>query len=137
MTYKSILLAKAEVKFLGSDIDENIESLLDQIRLSAVTVSVYGVRIVICALASYWCVRCCFVQFALFLMLVSEDTLLHHIISALFITIITNSAPALHRRSSCTPISCVGTSTASLRSAKRRDARCRWTAVTHQPHSSS
>jgi hypothetical protein len=53
MTYKSILLAKAEVKFLGSDIDENIESLLDQIRLSAVTVSVYGVRIVICALASY------------------------------------------------------------------------------------
>jgi hypothetical protein len=43
MTYKSILLAKAEVKFLGSDIDENIESLLDQIRLSAVTVSVYTV----------------------------------------------------------------------------------------------
>jgi hypothetical protein len=44
MTYKSILLAKAEVKFLGSDIDENIESLLDQIRLSAVTVGVvlYG-----------------------------------------------------------------------------------------------
>ena len=39
LTYKSILLAKAETKFLGTDLDENIQSLIDQIRLSAVSVS--------------------------------------------------------------------------------------------------
>lgn len=39
VTYKSILLAKAETRFLGCDIDENIESLIDQIRLTSVSVS--------------------------------------------------------------------------------------------------
>ena len=39
LAHKSIVLCKAETKFLGLDIDENIESLLDQIRLSNVSVS--------------------------------------------------------------------------------------------------
>lgn len=39
VTYKSILLAKSEARFLGADIDENIESLIDQIRLTSVSVS--------------------------------------------------------------------------------------------------
>lgn len=39
LAYKSILLAKAETRFLGVDLDENIESLIDQIRLSELSVS--------------------------------------------------------------------------------------------------
>jgi hypothetical protein len=40
LTYKSMLLAKSETKFLGAEMDENIESLIDQIRLSAVSVRI-------------------------------------------------------------------------------------------------
>lgn len=40
LTYKSILLAKAEVEFLQRDLDDDIESLIDQIQLNHVTVSV-------------------------------------------------------------------------------------------------
>jgi hypothetical protein len=35
-----MLLAKSETKFLGAEMDENIESLIDQIRLSAVSVRI-------------------------------------------------------------------------------------------------
>ena len=39
IAYKSILLAKAETRFLdGAALDDNIESLLDQINLTKITV---------------------------------------------------------------------------------------------------
>ena len=40
IAYKSLLLAKAETKFLGTDMDENIESFVDQMKLNSSSVSI-------------------------------------------------------------------------------------------------
>jgi hypothetical protein len=39
ITFKSIMLAVAETKFVGSDMDENIESFVEQMKLSGLSVS--------------------------------------------------------------------------------------------------
>lgn len=37
--FKSIMLAVAETRFVGSDMDENIESFVEQMKLSGLSVS--------------------------------------------------------------------------------------------------
>ncbi len=39
IAFKSIMLAVAETKFVGSDMDENIESFVEQMKLSGLSVS--------------------------------------------------------------------------------------------------
>ena len=40
IAFKSIMLALAETKLVGSDMDENIESFVEQMKLSGLSVSV-------------------------------------------------------------------------------------------------
>lgn len=133
ITYKSILLARAEVKFLGSDIDENIESLLDQIRLSSVSVSC----LTRCVCQSGLCLRSSrVVTHYQCNCRVGVCAYSHHLTPnrghGTGFSLLIKPCPALsalpslvpNRRSSCTRFSCAATSAAWRRSAKRRDAGC-------------